>query len=250
MLYFVCSDIHGYAGLLKEALAKENFDKTNPDHTLVICGDLFDRHSENVELKEFLDTIERKVLVMGNHDWYLMNAISTGALDYADYYNGTANTIACFAFGDGAYYDWDEHGPQAIGPINIMLHEQEACQKAMGLNTWLRDNLQPYFETENYVFVHGWVPFNVRNATMKEWRTASEVDTQKILLSTEPEQLRQIIGNKTLVFGHWYTALLHFAYSGVWDHSFFFKDNVIGVDTCVPLNEQVNILVIKDNPLP
>ena len=39
---FAVSDIHGHATLLKEALTQAGFDRKNPDHLLVCCGDYFD----------------------------------------------------------------------------------------------------------------------------------------------------------------------------------------------------------------
>ena len=40
MRYFFTSDIHSYASCLKEALKRAGFQRANPDHILVICGDV------------------------------------------------------------------------------------------------------------------------------------------------------------------------------------------------------------------
>ena len=60
MKYFVVSDIHSFYVELKRALDKAGFNKRNKDHTLIVCGDVFDRGSETVELYKFLTSIQKK----------------------------------------------------------------------------------------------------------------------------------------------------------------------------------------------
>ena len=43
MKYFVSSDIHGFFDEWMFALKRENFDISNPEHKIIVCGDLFDR---------------------------------------------------------------------------------------------------------------------------------------------------------------------------------------------------------------
>ena len=42
MKFFVVSDIHGFYNELIKAVSSAGFDKNNKNHTLIICGDLFD----------------------------------------------------------------------------------------------------------------------------------------------------------------------------------------------------------------
>ncbi len=65
---FVCSDIHSFYTPLKKALDEKRFDPNNENHWLISCGDVFDRGHESVEVLKFLMSLERKVLVKGNHD--------------------------------------------------------------------------------------------------------------------------------------------------------------------------------------
>ena len=39
--YFVTSDIHGFYDEFMASLDRAGFDIINPDHILVICGDIF-----------------------------------------------------------------------------------------------------------------------------------------------------------------------------------------------------------------
>ena len=40
------SDVHGFYSILKDELDKAGFIQNNNNHTLIICGDLFDRGPE------------------------------------------------------------------------------------------------------------------------------------------------------------------------------------------------------------
>ena len=65
---FVVSDIHGHCTILSEALDRAGFDRRNPDHLLICCGDYFDRGTENMEVLQFLERLPRKILIRGNHE--------------------------------------------------------------------------------------------------------------------------------------------------------------------------------------
>ena len=43
MKYFVSSDIHGFYDEWILALKNKGFDIKNPNHKIIICGDIFDR---------------------------------------------------------------------------------------------------------------------------------------------------------------------------------------------------------------
>ena len=52
--YFVTSDIHGFYNEFISALDRSGFNIDNPDHILIICGDIFDRGSETLDVFNFL----------------------------------------------------------------------------------------------------------------------------------------------------------------------------------------------------
>ena len=41
--YFVCSDIHGFYKEWVKSLKEAGFNKNNPEHILIVLGDIFDR---------------------------------------------------------------------------------------------------------------------------------------------------------------------------------------------------------------
>ena len=52
--YFVVSDIHSFCRELKKGLKQAGFDKENPDHVLIVCGDIFDRGHQTLQTYKFL----------------------------------------------------------------------------------------------------------------------------------------------------------------------------------------------------
>ena len=69
MKYFVVSDIHSFFDEFKKAIDKAGFDPKDENHTLVICGDLFDRGRQPIELIRYLNhEVPRKILIRGNHE--------------------------------------------------------------------------------------------------------------------------------------------------------------------------------------
>ena len=55
--YFVCSDVHSFFKEMMVALTENGYDKNDPNHILVICGDLFDRGDESKEMFEFVKSL-------------------------------------------------------------------------------------------------------------------------------------------------------------------------------------------------
>ena len=93
---FVVSDVHGHYTLLKEALDSVGFEKENPNHLLVCCGDYFDRGRENLEVLRFFERLKYKVLLRGNHEDLLLKLLQTGKVLPHNYINGTFTTLEDF----------------------------------------------------------------------------------------------------------------------------------------------------------
>ena len=93
MKIFVFSDCHGYADELINALNDAGFERNNPSHFLVGCGDYLDRGRQPQEIIKFLNSIDNKILVRGNHTDLLVDCISRGYPESHDWQNGTAQTI-------------------------------------------------------------------------------------------------------------------------------------------------------------
>ena len=137
---FVVSDVHSFYTPLKKALDEKGFDPNNKDHWLIVCGDAFDRGDESEKVLHLLMSLERKVLVKGNHD-ILFHGLCKRRFPYSnDYSNGTTKTV--FDLGEGI------DGT----PFDV------CCDVAWNKTARYRELLVNYFETQNYIFVHSWIP--------------------------------------------------------------------------------------------
>lgn len=97
--YFVVSDIHSFYTPLKNSLYQAGFRKTNKDHILIVCGDVFDRGEETMEVYRFLTSLPKKrcILVKGNHESLFDDLLKKSLPDDYDFSNGTVKTFCSIA---------------------------------------------------------------------------------------------------------------------------------------------------------
>jgi serine/threonine protein phosphatase 1 len=245
--FFVCSDIHSFYTPLKNALGAAGFDINNPDHWLISCGDAFDRGYESEEVLHFLMSLERKILVKGNHD-LLLDDLCMREFPYNhDFSNGTTRTVNDIG-GAGEGYAFDK-----------------CCENTWNRTAAYRASLVNYFETKNYIFVHSWIPVinkdglpahytkgrkfefdpDWRNATQKEWNDA---------MWGNPFDMadRGFMPDKTVVFGHWHCSIgwaksegrSEFDNDAKFDP--YYGDGFISIDACTAYSRKCNVVVIED----
>lgn len=247
MKYFVVSDIHGFFDELIAALNKKGFDKNNPDHTLIVCGDCFDRGPKPIEVMEYLKSLPRRHLIYGNHEQLMTELLFRHYFSNHDIQNGTWKTLRTFLAVNNETVDgsWRKTLPQIFDFF---------------------DEFESYYETENYIFVHSWIPI-LSNADDKaaydeNWRDVNANWDQAIWLN--PFKMGDAGLNKTgktIVFGHWHCSYGHFMIDNKglsgnefgkntnWE-PYFGEDKsggkYIGIDACTAYTGKVNCLVIED----
>ena len=124
MSRFVIGDIHGNYRALLQCLDRSKFDMKKD--LLIGLGDYCDGHTETAEVLLLLDKIPNKVLVLGNHDQWLINYLKTGATPDI----------------------WTNQGGKAT-IRSIIGHDLKVFDKLLG-------SCIPYYLTEdNKLFVHG-----------------------------------------------------------------------------------------------
>lgn len=243
--YFVCSDTHSFYTPLKEALDNAGFNPENKNHYLIICGDIFDRGDETLELWNFLKKIKRKILIRGNHEILLLNCLKNGYLSYIDNYNGTTKTIFHLA----------GFNLQNMPTSEVTIEEIFRKARDTGIEKWIEDNYIYFFETKNYVFVHAWVPKNYRKEIWKDiWNRASWSNVPNEILKARNNKnfSKEFLHNKKLVLGHFGTErireILQEDYEeGKPNYSTLILDNkFICLDSTTCLSKKVNIIVIED----
>lgn len=240
MKLFCLSDVHSYFSAMKQALDAAGFNKDDPNHWLISCGDALDRGDESEEVLHYLMSLERKILIKGNHD-ILLEELCMREFPYGhDFSNGTVKTVNAIG-GAGEGYCFDE-----------------CCRNTWDITAAYRASLVNYFETENYIFVHSWLPITAFGY-LEDWRSAPQASWDRAMWGN-PFHLAQSGLNKTdktIVFGHWHCSLGHvissngelseFGENACWD---IYRNNdwhVIGLDKCTAHTGQVNVLVIEDN---
>ncbi len=240
MKYFVSGDIHGFYDEWQSALKEKGFDINNPEHKIILCGDLFDRGSQPKEIIDFvLEHKDKVILIRGNHEDLMEQMIERNSSDYGDLCNGTAQTIV------DLYPEWQ-----------VSEFDLKKIAKVIRLQEVL-DMCVDYYETKHYIFVHGWIPI-VENCCLydSEWRTARKERWEKARWANPVEMYRYEIyePNKTIVCGHWHcSALWHEQnpdeYEEFGDKANFepfITKNMIAIDACTAYSKKVNVLIINE----
>jgi serine/threonine protein phosphatase 1 len=120
---FVMGDIHGAFRALKQCLERAHFDYEND--RLISLGDVCDGWPETSACIDELLKIKNLIYVLGNHDWWALEWMTTGMTERIWFAQGGEATILSY--------------PNGIPEDHI---------KFLG-------NALPYFELADKVFVHG-----------------------------------------------------------------------------------------------
>lgn len=256
MKYFVTSDPHGFFTLMHNSLLEKGFDENNPEHKIIICGDLMDRGKEARKMQSYILSLLEKdkvILIRGNHEDLILDMIN-------DMNEGDPFTIAYSHHASNKTLDT---AFQLTGTKLRDLYDDILAVSRSTAATPLVRTIIPkmvnYYETEHYVFVHGWVPYSVdpaeglcpkdlKEATDKEWAEARWENGISLAI-----ECGAIIPNKTIVCGHWHSSFGH-RISGKIKDEFgeeadftpFYADGIIALDACTAYSKSVNCIVIED----
>ena len=240
MKYFVSSDIHGFFNEWQNALTDKGFDLNNPEHKIILCGDLFDRGNQPKEIIDFvLKHKDKVILIRGNHEDLMEQMIERDFSDYGDLCNGTAQTIV------DLYPEWQ-----------ISEFDLKKIAKATRLQEVL-DMCIDYYETKHYIFVHGWIPI-IENCYLYDsnWRTARKERWGKARWTNPVEMFRYEIyePNKTIICGHWHCSAFwheqnpdkYEEFGDKTNFEPFITKNMIVIDACTAYSHKVNVIVLED----
>ena len=233
---FVVSDIHGHCTLLKEALNNAGFESENPEHLLVCCGDYFDRGNENAEVLKFFERLEHKVLLKGNHEDLLLKLLQTGKVLPHNYINGTMQTLTDF------------FGKYSIDPVDDTIDFSGKNRTVDRICDFI-DGTVNYYETENYVFVHGWLPENAKSKEARAEASDQAWERARWIKWTERYDGEKPLDDKTLICGHVPTF-----YADKFDKkrnkndsSVFYGNGLRVIDAGTFDTKQLNVLVLEDD---
>lgn len=250
--WFVCSDIHSFFDVFHAELLKKGFEIDNPEHRLIVCGDLFDRGNQTVQLFEFVKSLgDRFIYVKGNHESLLedcMAEIHAGRVPSSHHFhNGTVKTICQFCKEN----EWIVYDPAWRDKIYAIMKP---------ILDWINEKSVNYFEVGDYVFVHGWVPCHqglddFRDATDDEWERARWENGMEMW-----SYPRCRVEGKTVVCGHYHCS---WGWSHLkqdrkefpkknrvdWKKSFepFVENGIIAIDACIAYTDLCNVIVIEED---
>jgi len=243
--YFIVADVHGFYNEMVRALVKEGFDKNNPNHTFVSLGDLLDRGEQPKECLEFVNNLERKILIIGNHELLMDEMAERGYPKDYDFKNGTFNTARIIT--------------------NAKPDEICSSMKDNELYQTYRKECKFYHEVGDHIFVHGWIPciyagkYSITPvAYKKDWRDAPLVEwidsTWINGMLAWAAKIRE--PGKTIWCGHWHTSYGHanlHNYGVEFPHekgeeahfSPFIDEGIVAMDACTAYSKKVNCKVIE-----
>lgn len=209
--YLIISDIHGELEMFEELLEKVEYDSV--EDQLVLLGDYVDRgpNSSGVVNKVMALKEEGAIVLRGNHDDMLVAAANNEENAWQRWSkNGALPTLKS--------YDKDID--------SMVLPNTEEFDK----HVRFLSSLDYYYETEDYIFVHGGVD-----------PSTSLAETDPYVLVWIREKFHKgYTGEKTVVFGHTRTLILH---QDEDNNEVFFGDNrIIGVDGGAVYGGQLNCL--------
>ena len=252
MKYFIVADVHGFYNLMKSALDAAGFDRDNPEHIFVSLGDAFDRGEQSREVLEFMLGLprDRRILIRGNHEDLMEDAIARRYFLSYDISNGTAHT-AC----------------QLTGKVTGCDALEEMRHYSL-YNEYIA-NCVDYYETSRAVFVHGWIPHYVehkgftnqykRHDYWVDWRNADQSNWKAARWDNGMECWGDGVRepNKTIFCGHWHTSWAR-AYMDKtcteWsrnpdDFKPWQRAGIVALDGCIAWSGVFNCYVWEDTPL-
>ena len=136
--------------------------------------------------------------------------------------------------------------------------------KEEGILDFMYD-MKDYYETNNYIFTHAFIPIDQINLKYKKnWRnsTKEEFESSRWINGIDMSMNYNIFEpNKKIVIGHYHTSYGHvlksnpnidrfkrleLEFSENANFEIFEDNNIIGVDACTHLSKKINILVVED----
>jgi len=231
--YFIMSDIHARYNLLIKALNKADFNLENIEHIIIIDGDVLDRGTAGDNTIRYIEKLiekKRVIGVLGNHDLFLIDILKgTYKLDEVLWNISKNGFIETLQLG----FSYDIHKDEITEQF-IEEFRETFKNKYQVFVDWIM-NLPLYLEYENYVIVHGFIDFSLKN-----WR-----DTNENFAIWERGYNRKIPKkfNKLLVFGHTPNHNINN------QNDIIYNGKKIMIDGGAASNHQINVLKLTENEI-
>lgn len=259
MKYFIVSDVHGFYDELIKGLEEVGFDSSNPEHIFVSLGDLFDRGDKSYECLQFVNGLTNKILICGNHENCMQDAILRKHFKSYDSHNKTDKT--CWEFYKHSHPD-EEISDVSETDVLRWLETYDDLNKYFGC-------LKDYHIIGNNIFVHGWVPYwcrtiaDVKRADWVDWYDAVWENGASCWynygkIKTDDSEFARVV---TVFCGHVHSWFANHKYhhSGVvefipetndvktelLDNKPFIDDGIVNLDSYTRATHNVNVYILE-----
>lgn len=276
--YFVVSDIHSFCSELKYSLRQAGFNKRDKNHILIVCGDVFDRGDETVEVYKYLKSIPKKrcILIKGNHESLYKELLTKSFPDRYDFSNGTVRAFCNIASIDEeklSKYYWIEQGfatgldyDQIEEKLYSTWNQIKNIVANHEITKWL-DSKQwrNYFELDKYIFVHSFIPTQVKDEWKEmhpyklrsfcyeyksDWREASDDEWELATWGDPIDNFEYDLfkpeadNGKVLIVGHWHTSDFYKRLENIVTDTqeIYYSKNLIAIDGGVKYDPLIGYL--------
>ena len=258
---FIISDIHGFYDEMIKVLEEAGYDENNSEHKLICLGDLTDRGSQSLAVYEYLKRLsdeDKAIILAGNHTLFYVSFLEGSSYSPFNYlHNGLNETIADFWHRTAPFESWCMlEGNCEMNQENyakwVDICREDINEEYPELLPWLK-SLPKYFETKNYIMVHGAIDTKVLDWHYPHCYRLSLTDWDALDFNDGSFFAEPITNtDKTVVIGHFGTRYLREMYNlpieeGHKDDILIRDDGrVIAIDATTAASKKVNVLVIED----
>ena len=266
MRYYVITDPHAFYLLVKEALESCGYFNDKEPHKLIICGDLLDRGPHTVEMQDFAVSLLEKdelIFIRGNHEdlmEHLVDQLDLGNMWLLEQGESVHNHNGTWASALRLADMTEARGLSRPDELSARIKHSPFWR-------YILPEAKNYFETEHYVFTHGWIPclstagstkyapyksfiFNPdwRNAPYEDWYNARWYNGMDFAC-----RRKLTVEGKTVVCGHKCTSYGHATFEGKGsesgdgaDTSPFYAPGIIALDARTVTSGRVNCILVED----
>ena len=279
MKYYVIADPHGFYDILMQTLNESGFFTDPEPCKLIVCGDLLDRGDQPDEMQRLMAGLlkqDRLIFIRGNHEDLMERLLTDLETGYG------MDRIEC-----GESYHVKNGTWLTALQLSDMSHREGICRPEVLIQRVKRSlyysMLMPaalnYFETEHYVFTHGYIPCHAIQGSPKyerykdfyrnaNWRDASPEEWWYARWYNGMEfacQRNLFLPDKTVVCGHFHCSYGHANIEGEGAengsraiYTPFYGQRphqpdaplaVIGLDACTVESGIMNCIVLEDGDL-
>ena len=252
MQYFIVADVHSFYNELITALNNAGW-KNEDNQCFVSLGDLCDRGPDTIKCLEFVNNLpdNRKILIRGNHEDLMEQAICRKLFKFHDIHNGTVKTAEAIALNEG--WNSKEWGLTESDDREIL----NLVKDSSLWNNYVNKTVN-FAEVGKNIFVHGWIPTKLDTwEKQSNWRSdLADWDSARWINGMEAWSNGAKIKGKTIWCGHWHTSWGHSVlhHDGVEfpqvkgdiaHFSPFIDKGIVAMDACTAFSHKVNCKVIE-----